>query len=241
MLQVSHVSIAFHQYTGRLFARQHVTALSDISVTMEPGEILVVVGESGAGKSLLADAVLDLLPANAHTTGTVLLDGASPTPQRGTTLRYLPQGTAHIDPQMTIGEFVGISVPDPAAALGRFGLGPEVLGAYPHELSGGMLRRVSLATTVGHGCRLLVADEPTPGLHPEAVGEVLDYFRELREAGTGVLFITHDLVNAATIADRIMVLRQGTVDQIVRDPSEFTGYGALLWAAQPANDFWEAL
>lgn len=241
MLTISDVSVTFSRYTGRGLRRRRTIVLHDVSFTVGAGEIVVVTGESGAGKSLVADAVLGLLPANARATGTVELDGEPAAGHRGGRLRYLPQGTTHIDPLMRVGDFVGVSAPDPAAALARFGLGEETLRAYPHELSGGMLRRVLLATTVGPGCRILVADEPTSGLHPEAAAQVHDYFRELRDNGTGILLITHHLAAAAEIADRFVILRGGRIEQIAATPSEFTGYAETLWRAQPAHDFWEAL
>lgn len=242
MLEISDLSVAFHQYVGAGFQRRHVMALDNVSVTQPAGSILAICGESGAGKSLLADAILGLLPINAHTQGTILWKGQPLSPQDlGSRVRYLPQGTKHIDPQMTVGNFLGLSVADPQAALARFGLKPEVLNAYAHELSGGMLRRVSLATSVGEDTELLIADEPTPGLHPEAVQEVLGYFEELRANGALVLFITHDLKVASTVADRTMVMRHGQVEAIADGPHEFTGYALKLWRAQPGNEFLEAL
>ena len=100
-------------------------------------------------------------------------------------------------------------------ALSRYGLGPEVEELYPFELSGGMARRVLIASAVTQSPRLIVADEPTPGLDPRAAGRILDHFRELAGQGAGVLFITHDLELALTVADKLAVLYEGrTVDQL---------------------------
>lgn len=248
LLRVNEVSVAFHQYVG-IFTRRHVRQLDRVSLEMDAGEILAVVGASGAGKSLLADVILGLLPPNAHVTGEVRF--------RDTTLtnanrhvrdrvRYVPQGTGHIDPTMRIGDFVALSGADPVKQLARFGLDATVTRRYPHELSGGMLRRVSLAASISDGLELLIADEPTPGLHPAAVTEVMDVFRQLRADGASVLFITHDMVTAAGVADRIAVMRSGKIEAVTKSLDHaaldaMDGYAGRLWRAHPANDFWKAL
>ncbi len=241
LLTVTDVSVAFHQYVG-VFRRRHVVQLDNVSMSMAAGEILAVVGESGAGKSLLADVILGLLPPNAHVSGEVLFHGrALADADRRGRVRYVPQGTGHIDPTMKIGDFIALSGSDPVAQLARFGLGPDVAARFPHELSGGMLRRVSLAASISEGMELLIADEPTPGLHPEAVAEVTDYFRQVRADGASILFITHDMVTAADVADRIAVMRGGTIETVVSGVDELSGYAERLWRAQPAHDFWKAL
>ncbi|WIM70649.1 ATP-binding cassette domain-containing protein [Corynebacterium suedekumii] len=241
LLTVTDVSVAFHQYVG-LLRRRHVVQLDNVSMDLAAGEILAVVGASGAGKSLLADVILGLLPPNAHVSGEVRFHGRELVDaDRKGRVRYVPQGTGHIDPTMKIGDFIALSGSDPIAQLARFGLGPEIATRFPHELSGGMLRRVSLAASVSDDMELLIADEPTPGLHPKAVTEVTDYFRQVRTDGASILFITHDMITAASVADRITVMRDGTIDTVAAGVDELTGYARQLWRAQPAHDFWEAL
>ncbi|MDR7330285.1 ATP-binding cassette domain-containing protein [Corynebacterium guangdongense] len=241
LLTVADVSVAFHQYVG-LLRRRHVVQLDNVSMEMAAGEILAVVGESGAGKSLLADVILGLLPPNAHVSGEVRFHGRELVDaDRKGRVRYVPQGTGHIDPTMKIGDFIALSGTDPVAQLARFGLGPGIAMRFPHELSGGMLRRVSLAASVSDDMELLIADEPTPGLHPEAVAEVTDHFRQVRAEGASILFITHDMLTAASVADRIAVMRGGTIDTVAAGVDELSGYAHRLWRAQPAHDFWEAL
>lgn len=223
MLRVTDLSVAFQQY-GRGFSRREVEVLRSVSLAVAPGEIVAVCGESGAGKSVLADVLTGIIPDNARVSGALEWDG----PMRpGHELRLIPQGVSAFDPTMKVGRFV-----DNPAALERFGIA-DLADSYPSELSGGQLRRALLATSVGEGVRLVIADEPTPGLHPEAVADTLEYFSELRLLGTSVLLVTHDLVSAHSVADRTIVMRAG---EIVAGDSE---YAQALWHAQTANAFWE--
>ena len=112
---------------------------------------------------------------------------------------------------------------------------------YPFQLSGGMARRVLIACAVADRPRLIVADEPTPGLDIRAAGRVLGHFRELAEEGAGVLFITHDLELACAVAHKVVVLREGrTVDEVSARGFQ-TGeglhhpYSRALWRAMPKN------
>ena len=228
ILTVKNLSISFTRY-GRGFSRTRLSALRDLSLTVEPGQVVAVVGESGAGKSLLAHAIFHLLPRNARAEGTLLYAGSPLTEDRAVHLRgreivLIPQGVTYLDPMMKVGPQVRRGGRDAASrqrcreALDRYGLGPEVEELYPFELSGGMARRVLIAAAVVQSPRLIVADEPTPGLDPRAAGRILDHFRELAGQGAGVLFITHDLELALTVADKLAVLRGGrTVEELPAD------------------------
>lgn len=230
-LTVRELKVSFHQYVG-IFRRAHVTPLGPVNLEIGDGEVLAVVGASGGGKSLLADAILGLLPANAHVNGVIEVD-----PE---TMRYVPQGVNHFDPTLTMGRFISMGGLDPTGQLARFGLGEEVVDKYPQQLSGGMLRRATLATVDPQHTRLLIADEPTPGLDPETTQLVLDFFAQLRAAGCAILFITHDMIAATKVADRIAVVRDGKIVDTV--PGDLSGplepYTQALWDAQPANKFW---
>lgn len=230
MLSIRDLTVSFTQYDG-MFSRKQETKLNAVNLEVRPGEIVAVCGESGAGKSLLASALIGQLPGNARTTGSISWRGPH---EAGRHVRLIPQGVRAFDPTMTIGRFVGND-----AALDRFGLA-EHAHSYPSELSGGQLRRALLATSVGEDTRFVIADEPTPGLHAAAVDTALDYFAELRRAGTAVLLITHDLVSAQRVADRMLIMRRGEiVDEIdPAAPELATGYSRALWDTQPANAFW---
>ena len=230
ILMVEHLSVSFSRY-GRGLSRTRLHALRDLSLTVEPGQVAAVVGESGAGKSLLAHAILQLLPRNAQVGGTILYDGAPLSRERAEALRgreiaLIPQGITWLDPMMKVGPQVRRGENGPAArarcrqVLERYGLGPEAEELYPFQLSGGMARRVLIACAVMDSPRLIVADEPTPGLDIRAAGRVLGHFRELAEEGAGVLFITHDLELALTVAHKLVVLCEGrTVEE--RSPARF--------------------
>jgi peptide/nickel transport system ATP-binding protein len=229
-----------------------------MDLTAAAGEVVALVGASGAGKSLLAHAVLGLLPPNAVERGEVLLDGARLDPagrrrHAGRGLTLLPQAVSFLDPVRPIGRQVRRSAelaghPDPrraaAEALERRGLGPEVLRRYPHELSGGMARRVLVAMATMSDPRVLLADEPTTGLPPADVRATLLGFRAMADGGGTVVLITHELRAALEVADRVVICREGrTVD--VADPAGFSGDGAALahpytralWQALPGNGF----
>lgn len=253
ILTVKNLSVSFTRY-GRGLARTELSAVRDLSLTVEPGQVTALVGESGAGKSLLAHAIFHLLPRNARTEGTILYDGAPLTEARARQLRgrelaLIPQGVTDLDPMMKVGPQVRRGRRDPSArarcreALARYGLGPEVEELYPFELSGGMARRVLIASAVAGSPRLVVADEPTPGLDLRAAGRILGHFRELAAQGAGVLLITHDLELALTVAGKLVVLYQGrTVEEV--SAARFRAgeglahpYTRALWRAMPQNGF----
>lgn len=253
ILSVEDLSVSFARY-DRGLSRRSLSALRGLSLAVEPGQVLAVVGESGAGKSLLAHTILHILPRNAQAAGTIRYGGASLTRERAEVLRgrevaLIPQGVTFLDPMMKVGSQIrrGENSPDARArcrqVLERYGLGPETEELYPFQLSGGMARRVLIACAVMERPRLIIADEPTPGLDAKAAGRVLGHFRELAEQGAGVLFITHDLTLALSVADRITVLYDGQTADTV-SPSQFragTGlthpYTRALRQAMPENDF----
>ena len=252
ILQVDRLSISFTQY-GRGLRRRTLPVIRDLSLSLLPGQVTAVVGSSGSGKSLLAHAILGLLPYNSRAEGTLLYRGEPLTRRRAEALRgreivLIPQGVTYLDPLRKVGPQVRRGRQDAAARaesrdiLARYGLGAETEDLYPFELSGGMARRVLIASAVAGHPRLIVADEPTPGLDARAAGRILGHFRELAEEGAGVLFITHDLELALTIAHRVLVLYAGeTVEEA--EAADFAAgalrhpYTRALWAALPQNGF----
>jgi peptide/nickel transport system ATP-binding protein len=257
LLEVSSLAVSFHQYERGL-RRRTVVPLSGMDLTADRGELVALVGASGAGKTLLAHAVLGMLPPNAEETGDVRVDGELLDPparraRAGHGIALLPQSVTFLDPVTPVGRQLRRSAalaarPDPRAAAGTAladrGLGPEVARRYPHELSGGMVRRVLTAMAMMGSPDLVLADEPTPGLPAEAVRTVLRELRRIADDGRAVVLITHDLPAALEVADRVVICRDGrTVDQA--RPADFVDHGEALshpytralWLALPANGF----
>ena len=252
LLQVEHLSISFTQY-DRGTRQRSLPVIRDLSLAIRPGQVTAVVGSSGSGKSLLAHGILGILPYNAHLEGTITYEGEPLTQRRAEALRgreivLVPQGVTYLDPLMEIGSQLRRGRRDDAAraesraVLARYGLGPEVERMYPFELSGGMARRALIAAAVVERPKLIIADEPTPGLDARAAGRILGHFRELAEDGAGVLLITHDLELALTIAHRVLVLYAGeTIEEAAA--SDFAAgrlrhpYTRALWNALPRNGF----
>lgn len=254
ILEVNHLSVSFKQYTAGLKQSFH-KVISDLNVTLEAGEILAVVGASGSGKSLLAHAILGILPANASVSGVMTYEGEELTPARQKALRgreiaLVPQSVNYLDPLMKVGKQVRTSVRTGDAVQAqrkvfeRFRLGREVERMYPFQLSGGMARRTLLSTAMVSGAKVIIADEPTPGLDPIVIKEALSHFREFANQGCAVMLITHDIESALQIADKIAVFYAGTTVEIAK-VEDFAGqgeairhpYSKALWRALPQNDF----
>ncbi|MGG0671138.1 ABC transporter ATP-binding protein [Lederbergia citrisecunda] len=254
VLEVKDLLISFNQYTSGL-KQQQLNVISNLTITLEKGEILAVVGASGSGKSLLAHAILGILPSNANVSGTLRYDGEVLTPAkqaslRGSEIALIPQSVNYLDPLMRVGNQVRTSarVENPVTAqrkvFERLHLHENVEKMYPFQLSGGMARRTLLSTAIVSGAKVIIADEPTPGLDPVVIKEALESFRELADSGCAVMLITHDIVSALSIADKIAVFYAGTTVEIA--PVEnFAGdgealrhpYSKALWRALPQNDF----
>lgn len=254
ILEVNHLSVSFKQYTAGL-KQSHHKVISDLNVSLEAGEILAVVGASGSGKSLLAHAILGILPANASVSGVMTYEGEELTPARQKALRgkeiaLVPQSVNYLDPLMKVGKQVrtsartGDAVQAQRKVFERFRLGREVERMYPFQLSGGMARRTLLSTAMVSGAKVIIADEPTPGLDPVVIKEALSHFREFANQGCAVMLITHDIESALQIADKIAVFYAGTTVEIARvedfaDQGEAIRhpYSKALWRALPQNDF----
>ncbi len=209
-------------------------AVNDISFDVAPGEVVCLLGESGSGKSVIAQAVMGLLPeALVPSGGVIELQGEnllSATPARLRALRGSRMGMVFqepmtaLDPVMTCGaqvEEVLIQHTDLGSAVRRQRVldifakvrlpDPErIYAAYPHELSGGQRQRIVIAIALILRPSLLICDEPTTALDVTTQAEILKLIREMQqENGTGVLFITHDFGVVADIADRVVVMQLG--------------------------------
>ncbi|RCX09317.1 peptide/nickel transport system ATP-binding protein [Anaerobacterium chartisolvens] len=263
LLKVENLSIGFSQYF-RGTQKRVIHPISNLNVDINEGEIVAVLGASGSGKSLLAHAILGILPTNAIYSGSMIYRGVELTKKRKEELRgreisFIPQSVNYLDPLMPVGKQVQIGLDKQSAQerqkmlFAHYGLKESDGKLYPHELSGGMLRRALFATSVREGVKLVIADEPTPGIHPKALKEILKQLRQFAKEGAGVMLITHDIMSAIEIANRVAVIKDGQTMEISA-ASAFSGtgeqlkteYARRLWRALPQNDFecqelrWEA-
>ncbi|WP_071396295.1 ABC transporter ATP-binding protein [Bacillus tuaregi] len=255
ILEVENLSISFKQYTAGGLKQGNNKVISGLNVQLREGEILAVVGASGSGKSLLAHAILGILPSNAKVSGMIKYAGEEMSDKalkalRGKEIALVPQSVNYLDPLMRIGRQVRASVKDGDASVvqrnvfERYRLNQNVEDMYPFQLSGGMARRALLATAMVSGAKVIIADEPTPGLDSVVVNEALQNFRELADNGCAVMMITHDIDAALQIADYIAVFYAGTTVEIA-PVKDFVGlgealrhpYSKALWQALPQNGF----
>ena len=227
LLQLDDVSVGFERYAGRgvLAPRETRFVVEHLSLSLHEGEILALVGASGSGKTLIADTIMGLFAANAQVTGRVWFDGdamdeRSLTPLRGNRIAFVPQSVESLDPLQRVGRQIerlaqGMTKQEARARrrelFARYRLDEETARCYPFELSGGMARRVLLIGALMNRPRVIVADEPTPGLDMELAVQAMDDFRAFANDGGGVLLISHDIELALRVADRIAVFQNGTV------------------------------
>ncbi|WP_306569771.1 ABC transporter ATP-binding protein [Faecalispora jeddahensis] len=251
VLEVTDLSICFRMY-DRGLNQKELKVISSLNIAIHAGEILAVVGSSGSGKSLLAHAVLGILPHNSSYSGSMKYCGQELTPHlqkklRGKEIALVPQSVGYLDPMMRVGkQVIGIHGTErqQQEVFRRFNLSPETAQKYPFQLSGGMARRVLVSTAVITDAHLIIADEPTPGLNLEVAEETMRYFREIADAGNAVMLITHDIDLALSIADKIAVFYAGTTIEIAPVQDFVAGkerlrhpYTKALWDALPQNDF----
>ncbi|AMN54145.1 ABC transporter ATP-binding protein [Roseibium algicola] len=236
--------------------------LRHVSLDVEPGEVRALVGESGAGKSMIGKAVLGILPKAARLTGgKILLDGEdlqtlSQKARRqriGARAALIPQDpltalnpSRRVGPQITdrLVDILGWKRPDAEKRalelLEEVHIqSPErVMKAYPHELSGGMRQRILIASAFAAEPKLIIADEPTTALDVTVQKQILKLIREMQQRhGTALLFVTHDLGVVSKIAQSLTVLYAGKVIEETSVENFFAApshaYSKALLAATP--------
>jgi len=236
LLEIHDLSVSFRMYDGAL-EQKDLQVISDLQLSVHPGEVVAIAGSSGSGKSLLASAILGILPGNATVRGHLHYKGQELTPERQAQLRgsefaLVPQSVAYLDPLMKVGKQAdGHKKPRPTekrrGLFKRFSLPDDTEKLYPFQLSGGMARRVLVSTALLTGAELIIADEPTPGMSLDQALEALQMFREMANAGKGVILITHDIDLAFEFADRVAVFYAGTTLETAPAADFRTGPEAL--------------
>ncbi len=256
-LEIEDLSIAID---GRKVSR---LVVDRVSLTVAPGEIVAVIGESGSGKTLTALAVLDLLPRQARIAGGAIrlggIEVAALTRDRrrrllGDRIAFVPQDALRaLNPTLPISDQVG----EPFVEHREFSwdaarrLSVDLLRAvhldrpeerareYPHQFSGGMQQRAMIAMGLALEPELLVADEPTTALDVTVQAQVIALLREVRDGhGTSILFIAHDLGLVADFCDRVYVMYAGRIVEAGPVDSVFESprhpYTRALMAATPS-------
>jgi oligopeptide/dipeptide ABC transporter ATP-binding protein len=213
-----------------------VRAVSGVSLTVDPGQVLAIVGESGSGKSVTVMTVLGLTRSpNTRFAGSVMFDGTDLVTAsdeqlrrvRGAEIAMIFQDPmASLDPVYKIGDQIveqilaHEDVPKQEAKaraielLDRVGIprARDRVESYPHEFSGGMRQRVMIAMALSCSPRVLIADEPTTALDVTIQAQILEEVKELRDTtGAGIILVTHDLGVVADIADRVAVMYAGRI------------------------------
>ncbi|MFF0226672.1 ABC transporter ATP-binding protein [Streptomyces sp. NPDC004629] len=225
---------------------RRIAAVTDAHFDVAAGECLTLIGESGCGKSVLASALLGLLPANAQTAGQARLgdlelltsdERTLARTVRGRRIGLIPQSpAAHLTPVRTIRSQLAETVAALTGVRGRTALRAAAeaaaeraafpadhLDRHPHELSGGLAQRAATALALVGDAPLLLADEPTTGLDRDLVEHTVDQLRRhTDDADRALLMITHDLAAAERIADRVAVMYAGRIVEIT-DAASFFG------------------
>ncbi|WP_341250407.1 ABC transporter ATP-binding protein [Euzebya pacifica] len=255
LLEVANLDVAFAT------AAEPVHAVRNVSWTLEPGETLVILGESGSGKSVSVHAAAGLLASNGAAAGSIRFRGEEVLDLGGRELRRFKAESygmifqdpmRSLDPCFTVGDQIAeiMRVHRGTSRKAAWDRAVDLLATvriddparraaqFPHELSGGMRQRVMIAMAIALEPPLLLADEPTTALDTSVRGAVLEIIVELREQfGMGVVLITHDIGVAAAVADRVAVMyagsivEQGTAAQVLHDPAH--PYTAALLGSLP--------
>ncbi|ATN37374.1 peptide ABC transporter ATP-binding protein (plasmid) [Rhizobium sp. ACO-34A] len=228
---------------------RHVTVLDGVSLTLGQGETLGLVGESGSGKTMLGRAIGGMTPMAG---GSITLAGIGATGEKEVFWRQMRRNVgfmfqdpmAALDPRMRL----STSISEPLAIYGvsreerrrragtllaEVGLPSEFADRYPHQISGGQARRVTVARALALRPRLVIADEPTAGLDLSVQGELLNLLNAIQQASAiSFLFITHNLAVARHVTDRIAVMYLGRIVENARTAEIF---------ARPAHPYTRAL
>ncbi len=233
VLEVRRLSVSFDTYAGR------VQAVRNISFSLQKGETLALVGESGCGKSVTCRSIMGLLSKNAQVeSGEILFEGKNLLTLKNRAMRSIRGGKiamifqdpmTSLDPTMQIGRQIAeaVRLHRPVTRAGAKQRALELLALvgiespekryhqYPHEFSGGQRQRIVIAIALAANPQVLIADEPTTALDVTMQAQILDLIKEIqRKTDASVIFITHDLGVVANVADRVAVMYAGRIIEI---------------------------
>ncbi|WLQ06668.1 ABC transporter ATP-binding protein [Arthrobacter oryzae] len=234
VLDIDHLKVTFATDAGDVYA------VKDVSLEVNPGEVVAIVGESGSGKTVTAKTILGLLPETAISSGAVLINGNNVISVSPAKLRQIrgrdvamvfQEPSTALNPVFTVGWQIAEGIRAHAEgkggrvsakeaksraveALRKVGI-PDAekrVDYYPHQFSGGQKQRVVIAAALALNPGLIVADEPTTALDVTVQAEILQLLRDLRDKyGTSIVLITHNMGVVADLADRVVVMYQGDV------------------------------
>jgi peptide/nickel transport system ATP-binding protein len=250
LLEARDVSRVFHVSAGMLRARRTLRAVDGVSLTVRPGEVLALVGESGCGKTTLARMLLGLLPPSA---GEIRIDGRPVGALARREIASLIQPVfqdpySSLNPRKPIGSIIALplrvqrsSSPDTWRAkvedmMERVGLARSLYDNYPSQLSGGQRQRVAVARALINRPRMVICDEPTSALDVSVQSQILNLLQDLRrDLGLTYLLISHNLAVVEHMATRVAVMYLGRIVEEAETDSFFRApkhpYGAALLAS----------
>ena len=230
ILQIKNLSKNFKLRRSKLFEKpQELHALSNISIDIEEGETLGIIGESGCGKSTFGRCIVNLHRASY---GEIIYNGTNIVNKKGSKLKELRKDIqmifqdpySSLDPRKTAGAAIEEpmkihniskgtdSINKVSSLMQEVGLDSQYIYRYPHEFSGGQRQRVGLARALAMDPKILVADEPVSALDVSVQAQVLELLARLQDQlHLSILFITHDLRVAAQVCDRIAVMKSGQI------------------------------
>lgn len=260
LLEVEDLKVHFESQRGFLWNKtvDVVKAVDGVSFSLEEGETLGLVGESGCGKSTTARAVMQLIPP---TSGVIRMEGNDLMKLEGEALRQARRNFqivfqdpyASLNPRMTVGQIiaeplVNFEMGDASERrqkvlqlLDEVGLPGQAIDRYPHEFSGGQRQRISIARALAPQPKLVICDEPVSALDVSVQAQILTLLQELQERHKlTYLFISHDLAVVRYISDRVAVMRRGKIVERANATTLFESaeheYTKLLLGAVPHPD-----
>ena len=234
VLDIDHLKVTFATDAGDVYA------VKDVSLEVNPGEVVAIVGESGSGKTVTAKTILGLLPETAISSGAVVINGNNVISVSASKLRQIrgrdvamvfQEPSTALNPVFTVGWQIAEGIRAHAGGTGKRVSAKEAkvraiealrkvgipdpenrVDYYPHQFSGGQKQRVVIAAALALNPGLIVADEPTTALDVTVQAEILQLLRDLRDKyGTSIVLITHNMGVVADLADRVVVMYQGDV------------------------------